>query len=64
MWRFEELAIRRLDVRAELHTLQSWVVDIALGSQPVYFPGSRPPHVIEQSRRFHLISQRSRATTS
>ena len=37
--RFEELVFRRLDIRAELHALESRVVDIALGSQRAYFPG-------------------------
>jgi hypothetical protein len=37
MWRFEELGFRRLDIWAELHPLESWVVDVALGSQLAYF---------------------------
>jgi len=35
--RFEELAFRGLDIRAELHPLESGVVDVALGCQPAYF---------------------------
>jgi hypothetical protein len=61
MWRFEELALRRLEVRAELHTLEGWVVNVALGSQPVYFPGSGPRTL--SSRVFNLSTQRSRTTT-
>jgi len=37
MRRFDELGFRRLDIRAEIHPLESWVVDVALGCQPAYF---------------------------
>src|ERR1700694_396724 len=42
MRRFEELAFRRLDVRAELHALKSRVFDLVLGSQRAPFSGSTP----------------------
>jgi hypothetical protein len=53
---FEELGFRRFDIRAELHPLESSVVDVALGSHPAHFPGLCP-RTLKAIARGRLTSQ-------
>lgn len=54
--RKKSFVFRRLDVRAELNTLESWVVDFAFGSQRSPFSRSTPPRHNPIARRVYLRS--------